>query len=159
VGLITNKINGTSLYNTSSTWQSGAAYLKVVRHVVGDTLLAGDCTLTATTGVNPTPCPTSASVLENFFPYTGVAQITYNLSDGQIVTLAGVRAWVANAPLANVASTEYRVFYQSNGQIFVGVLDKDGTTLQLASGSTTPQDFYIFLNQAAVQSIKSAITF
>jgi hypothetical protein len=37
---------------------------------------------------------------------------------------------------------------------------KDGTTLgTYPLGSTTPQNFYIFLNSAAVQSVASAITF
>ncbi|KVQ24127.1 hypothetical protein WL57_18875 [Burkholderia cepacia] len=160
LGIITNTINGTSLYNKQATWQSGAAYMKVTRQVVGDTVLTGDCAAPQTTGPTPTPCSATASTLEAFFPYTNAADNkTYNLSDGQIVTLAGARAWVANAAL-NTPTAEYRVFYQNNGQIDVGAVIRDGTTLAIApAGSTTPQNFYILLNSAAIQSVKTAIAF
>jgi hypothetical protein len=155
LGLITNTVNGTSLYNKQASWQTGAAYLKAVRQVVGDTVLVGDCAAPDTTGPNVTPCVSTAPILESFFPHTSAADgSTYNLSDGQIVTLAGTRAWVANTAL-NTATPEYRVYYQSNGQIFSGVLIKDGTPL----APITSQDFYIFLNSAAVQSVAAAITF
>lgn len=160
LGLITNTINGTSLYNKQAGWQSGAAYMKVTRQTVGDTVFTGDCAAPQTSGPNVTPCSTSASTLEAFFPYTSASDNrTYNLSDGQIVTLAGVRAWVADTALGT-PTTEYRVFYQNNGQIDAGAVIRDGTTLAIApAGSTTPQDFYILMNSAAVQSVKAAITF
>lgn len=160
IGFITNKINGVSLYNSQATWQSGSAYMKVTRQVVGDTVETGDCAAPKTSGTNVTPCSTTASTLEAFFPYTSTAdKKTYNLSDGQIVTLAGSRSWVANVPL-DTATTSYRVFYQNNGQIDVGTLIRSGTTLAIqSSSSATPQNFYIFLSSAAAQSVKSAITF
>lgn len=160
LGIITNTIDGTSLYSQQASWQAGAAYLKEVRQVVGDTVLVGDCTMPNTTGPNVTPCATTASTLESFFPHTSVADnTTYNLSDGQIVTLAGTRAWVANVA-SNSATTQYQVYFQNNGQIFSADLIKDGTTLGIyPSGSTAPQNFYIFLNSAAVKSVASAVTF
>jgi hypothetical protein len=161
VGLITNTVNGSSLYNKSATWQAGAAYVKVSRQAVGDTVFVGDCVAPATTGNDITPCSTTISTLEAVFPFTSANDgKTYNLSDGQIVTLAGgIRAWVANT-LMKTATPEYRVLYQNNGEIFEGALMKDGTTLALfPPGSTTAQNFYIFLNRAAVQSISSALTF
>ncbi|HEX8896801.1 MAG TPA: hypothetical protein VF783_26030 [Terriglobales bacterium] len=160
LGVLTNTINGQSLYNKQANWQAGAAYIKVVRHVVGDTVTTFDCLAPVTTGTTPTPCSTTVSTLENFFPRVSTTDgKTYQLTDGQIVTLAGMRAWVATAPLAT-ATTEYRVFYQYNGGINVGYLVKDGTTLQLAPlGGGTPQNSYYFLNSAAVQSLKAAIAF
>lgn len=160
LGVITDTINGTYLYNRQASWQAGAAYMKVVRQVVGDTVLVGDCATPNTTGPGVTPCATTASQLEAFFPHTSLTdKKTYNLSDGQIVTLAGTRAWVANVA-QSTATPQYRVYFQNNGQIFSGAVIKDGTPLQLYSaGTTTPQDFYIFLNSAAVQSVASAITF
>lgn len=160
LGLLTNTVNGVSPYNVQATWQSGSAYMKVTRQFVGDTVFAGDCASPATTGTNVTPCSTTVSTLEAFFPYAStIDNTTYNLSDGQIVTLAGVRAWVATAPL-NTATTQYRVFYQSNGQIYGGSVARDGTALQiLPAGSTTAQNFYIFLNKTAVQSVAAAVTF
>jgi hypothetical protein len=161
LGIISNAINGTSLYNQQASWQAGAAYMKVVRQVVGDTVLVGDCTTPDTTGANVTPCATTASTLEGFFPHTSVADnTTYNLSDGQIVTLARTRAWVANVVSNSAPTPQYRVYFQNNAQIFSAALIKDGTPLEIDPlGSTTPQNFYIFLNSAAVQSVASAITF
>jgi hypothetical protein len=161
VGLLTNTLNGQSLYNQQASWQTGAAYVKVVRHTVGDEAYTYDCAAPATTaGTNPTPCSATISTLENFFPYASTTDgKTYQLGDGQIVTLAGMRAWVANAALGG-ATTDYRVYYQNNGGIYAGYVIKDGTTLQLAPlGGGTPQDNYYFLNRAALQSIKSAIAF
>lgn len=160
IGLLTNTLNGQSLYNLQASWQTGAAYVKVVRHTVGDEAFTYDCAAPATTGTNPTPCSATISTLENFFPYASTTDgKTYQLSDGQIVTLAGMRAWVANAALGGV-TTDYRVYYQNNGGIYAGYVIKDGTTLQLVPlGGGTPQDNYYFLNSAALQSIKSAIAF
>ncbi|SIO61657.1 hypothetical protein [Paraburkholderia phenazinium] len=159
-GLLTDSINGQSLYNLQASWQAGSAYVKVVRQVVGNTLGVGDCVAPATTGTNITPCSTTVSTLENFFPYTSTTDGTiYQLAAGQITTVAGVRAWVANTALST-ATPEYRVFYQSNGGIYTGALIKDGTPLQVApSGGGTPTNFYIFLNSAALQSVKSALNF
>jgi hypothetical protein len=158
VGVLTDTINGTSLYSQQATWLVGSGYMKATRQFVGDTVFTGDCAAPTTTGTNITPCSTSVSTLEAFFPFASTADnTTYNLSDGQIVTLAGVRAWVANTPL-NTATTEYRVFYQNNGQIYGGAIARDGTTLQLSTGTST-QNFYIFLNEAAVKSLAAAVTF
>lgn len=158
LGVLTNTFNGTSPYNKQATWQPGSAYMKVTRQFVGDTVFTGDCVAPATTGTNVTPCSSTISTLEAFFPYVSSGDnTTYNLSDGQIVTLAGFRAWVANAAL-NTATVEYRVFYQSNGQIYSGAVARDGTTLQLSEGGSK-QDFYIFLNEAAVKSLGAAVTF
>ncbi|WCM18826.1 hypothetical protein NDK50_15480 [Paraburkholderia bryophila] len=160
VGLITNTVNGQALYNTQATWQTGAAYVKVVRQYAADTLYAYDCVAPATTGNTPTPCSATISTLEGFFPYTSTTDgKTYQLGDGQIVTVAGVRAWVANAQLGG-ATTDYRVYYQSNGGISAGYLIRSGTTLQITPlGGGTPQSNAYFLNGAALGSLKSAISF
>lgn len=160
VGTLTNTFNGQSLYNKQANWQTGAAYVKVVRHTVGDELYTYDCTGAVTTATIPTPCSATVPTLESFFPYSSTTDgKTYQLSDGQIVSLAGVRAWVSNTVLGG-ATTDYRVYYQYNGGIYAGYVVKDGTTLQLVPpGGGAPQDSYYFLNSAAVQSIKSAIVF
>ncbi|WP_345811162.1 hypothetical protein AAGS40_10295 [Paraburkholderia sp. PREW-6R] len=160
LGIITNTVNGQPLYNTQANWQTGAAYVKVVRHTIGDELYTYDCAAPATTGATPTPCSTSVSTLEGFFPYASTTDSkTYQIGDGQIVTVAGVRAWVANAPLG-AQTTDYRVYYQTSGGISAGYLIKDGTTLQIAPiGGGTPQENYLFLNGAALQSITTAIRF
>lgn len=160
LGIITNTINGQSLYNQQSGWQPGSAYLKVVRQYVGDTLLTGDCAAPDTTDTNLTPCSDTIAALEQFFPFTSAADgKTYQIGDGGISTVAGVRAWVANAPL-NTATTEYRVYYQRNGAIYSGALIKDGTLLQqVPLGGGSPVGFELAFNSAAIQSIKAAINF
>jgi len=160
LGLITNTINGNSLYNQQASWQTGSTYLKVVRQYVGDTLSVGDCVAPATTGPNITPCSTTVATVEGLFPHTSTTDgLTYQVGDGTIVTLAGVRAWVAKAPL-NTALPQYRVYYQNNGAIYSGTLVKDGTPLQIpALGGGAAQSFYIFLNNTALQSVKSAVNF
>jgi hypothetical protein len=160
LGLLTNAVNGQSLYNPLAVWQVGSGYLKVLRQVSGDTLAAGDCNPPTTTGTSLTPCSTAVSTLEAFFPVTILTDNkSYQFSDGQIVTLAGVRAWVANTPTSD-ATTSYRVFYQSNGAIYIGTLVKDGTPLQIeVLGAATPQNFYTFLNGAALNSVKAAVKF
>jgi hypothetical protein len=162
VGLITNTVNGEPLYKPGAAWQAHSAYIKVVRQVSGDTLVVSDCAAPVTTGPNPTPCASDVTTLESFFPYVSpVDGSTYQIGDGQIVnSLAGVRAWVANTPVASAATPVYLVFYQGTGGIYAGLLLKNGTTLQeFPAGSTTPQSFRILLNAAAVNSIKAAITF
>jgi len=159
LGIITNTINGMSLYNKQTSWQSGSAYLKVVRQTVGDTVTAGDCLNPITVGSNVTPCSTTISTLEGFFPHTSTSDgVTYQIGDGQIVTLAGVRAWVASKPLG-ASAVQYRIYYQSNSNIYRAVLTRDGAPLQQQYGGQAPQNFYIFLNSAALQSIKAAINF
>jgi hypothetical protein len=160
LGLITNTINGQSLYNPQANWQAGAAYVKVVRQTVGDELFTYDCVSPATAGNSPTPCSTTITTLESFFPYASTTdRKTYQLSDGQIVTLQGVRAWVANSVLGGT-TTDYRVYFQYNGGIYAGYLIRSGTTLQIAPlGGGSPQPDYYFVNNAAAQSIKSALSF
>jgi hypothetical protein len=160
VGIITDTVNGQAPYNTSASWLSGAAYVRVNMQAAGDTLQVGDCVAPTTTGSNTTPCSTAVSTLEAFFPYASSSDgVTYQLSGGQIVTLNGVRAWVSNTP-ANFATTQYRVFYQNNGSIYSGYLEKDGTPLEFyPAGSQTPTNGYIFLNGAAVQSLQAATQF
>ncbi|MEO6920570.1 MAG: hypothetical protein ABI171_16435 [Collimonas sp.] len=159
LGLITNTLNGASLYNQQASWQAGSTYLKSVKQSVGDRLYVSDCVLPVTTGPNLTPCSTTISALENFFPHVSADALTYQLGDGQIVTLGGVRAWVANAPLKASATTEYRVYYQNNGVIYRGTLIKDGTQLQVQSIGGVVQNFTLYMNSAAMQSIKSAVIF
>ncbi|EEA02358.1 conserved hypothetical protein [Burkholderia sp. H160] len=160
LGLLTNTINGQSLYSAQANWQAGAAYIKVVRQTVGDELFTYDCVSPATTGASPTPCSTTISTLESFFPYASTTDgKSYKLSDGQIVTLQGVRAWVANSVLGG-STTDYRMYYQYNGGIYAGYMVRSGTTIQIRPlGGGTPQANYYFLNNAAVQSIKSALNF
>ena len=161
LGVITNKINGTSLYNLQSTWSTGAAFVTIQRQISGDTLEVDDCSSPTTTGTSLTPCSSSAAQLSAFFPFTDPSSgITYRESDGQVQAVAGVTSWVSNAPIPIRETTTYRVFYQTNNEIFGGYLVKSGTTIAISPlGGGAPQDFEILFNEAAVQSIEAAVTF
>lgn len=163
LGVLTNTVNGVSAYNQQANWQAGAAYLKVARQTVGDTLQVQDCVSPLTTGDKVTPCPTAAATLESVFPVNfteGGAHVTYQLADGQIGTVAGARAWVANKPLGASVSPAYRVIFEHEKSVKVGVLVKDGTPSRTATAGTSDGvDFYLFFNKAAVQSVKDALTF
>ena len=151
LGLLTNTINGVSPYDNQATWRPGSAYMRATRQTVGDSLVVADCIAPATTGPNITPCSTAVATLEDFFPYKS-STTTYAIDDGRIVTLAGVRAWVAHAALTS-SPTLYRVFYQNNGKIYVGTLTKAGSPLQ------KNENISIYFNHAAIESIKSALAF
>jgi hypothetical protein len=162
LGLVNDPAVGTTFYDTQASWQTGASYMKMVRQLSGNNVIVTDCLPSVATGANPTPCPGSATTLEQSFPFTDYSSGTsYQQSDGQIVMLAGVRAWVSNAPLSQNATTTYKVLYESGGQIHSAYLGKDGTTVQeFELGSTTArQDFYIVFNAAALNSIQSALSF
>lgn len=84
--------------------------------VIGIAAIAGlgtladyDCAGAVTTGAQVTPCSSTITTLENFFPHVRPDDgTTYQITDGQIVTLEGKRAWVANFPHAGDATTDYR---------------------------------------------------
>lgn len=161
LGLI-NGSGGRTLYKQGSTWQAQSAYMKVTRQFLGDTLTVYDCTGAVTTGTNPTPCSSTVTTLENFFPAVDPlnSNVTYQIGDGQIVNSQnGVRAWVGNTPVASLATTVYPVFYEAPGGIYAGLLAKDGTVQQQFANDGTTQNFRIVFNAAAINSIKNAITF
>jgi hypothetical protein len=176
VGFLTNVVNGKPLANMSATWQPGSAYMRVTRHFVNDTVLTDDCLsplATHTTGTTLVACNTTASTLATFFPHNDETDgQTYNLSDGQIVTLAGTTAWVSNAAFQSqinmstsfdnqiVQTTQYKVYYESNGRIYCGTLIRAGTTLANESNTSPPLNSeYFFLNSAAAQTLGAAVMF
>lgn len=161
LGVITNTINGMTLYSPQSTWSSGAAFITIQRQIAGDTLEVDDCSPPITTGTSLTPCSSSTGQLSAFFPFTDPSSgITYQESDGQLQTVAGVAAWVSTAPTPIRETTSYRVFYQANNEIFGGYLVKNGTSVAINPlGGGAPQEFEILFNETAIQSIEAAVTF
>jgi hypothetical protein len=161
LGIITNSINGMTLYSPQSTWNTGSAFITIFKQFAGDTLEVDDCADPATTGTSVTACSSSTALLTAFFPFTDASSgITYQFTDGQVQTVAGVTAWVSTASVPNRPTTSYRVFYEASGQIFGGYLIKEGTAFAIDPlGGGAPQDFEILFNEAAVQSIEGAVTF
>ncbi len=145
-----------SLLKPGATFAGGAAYLKFDATQIGDAILAVDCN-GATYNADISPCAVSTA-LSSFFPRTSATDgVTYQSSDGTISTIQGVTAWVANQPRSSTASAtaNYRVYFQLNGNVYAGVLDKDGTPILPGGGNS----HFIQFNQAFLGSMQSAITF
>jgi hypothetical protein len=159
-----------ALLNTSATWASGAAYLQYTATEAADTYTVADYSST-TTGNTPSPVATgttiSALMTAGGINSTSDAT-TYTLSNGTVSTINGVTTYVATAPRPNLTTTEYRTYYEVNGNVYTGSLIKAGTVI---GGSAYPvgtsssytlnysQRVQIRLNAAAVASLKAAVKF
>ena len=149
-------------------WKPGAAYVKKQGFRVGDTYLALDCTNTAsikrTVGTETRPCRKGAT-LDKFFPATllaGSARHPYETDfagDGTISMVQGLRMWVANAPRPRqqYITPTYRIFYELNGDVYMGALQKDRTQIHYLQQDGSIVSYSIGLNQAAVSSIKQGL--
>lgn len=152
-------------FSATAQWHSGAFYNKRHGSVVGDTYIAQDCTnklpLVSTTTVAMTPC-TAGGTLDNFFPVTlyssdGHPQEIDLATDGSIKSIESVRMWVAHSPLPGSVPQSYRVYYELNGNIYMGILERDGTPFRYRQADGSVVDYSIGLNQAAVNSIQQGL--
>lgn len=148
------------LYAPQAAWAPNAGYMRVSKQAAQDILAVFDCVGPATTGPAVTPCANSVSSLEAFFPHLSANDgKTYALSDGQIVTYQNKHAWVASFPLDGIATPEYRVYYEDNGNIYSAILIKEATTFLTFNQDETKRSYDIFFNSAAISSLQSAVTF
>jgi hypothetical protein len=131
-----NAIFGNSgVLDTTTTWQTGAAFYTFTQTLKGDRYSAFDCVGSSTT-VTPLPCPTSAATLSDFMT-AGISSnsdaTTYHLADGAIRTVGGVQVWVATAPRpasgVGNSTVEYRIYFQVGSAIYTGALTLDGAEL------------------------------
>lgn len=147
------------VFTAGTSWQPGAAYIKSSGQRIGDTVFVADCTGNTTTA-DINPCA-SGTTLDNFFPYT--FQSANNLhpvesdfaGDGSISTIQGVTMWVSASPLplARSSTLVYRVFYELNGNVYTGTLEKDGTPFNYGEGNGNQVGYQITLNEAALNSV------
>ncbi|AIY42865.1 Family S53 non-peptidase homologue [Collimonas arenae] len=154
-------------FSANAQWQSGAAYTKRQGALIGDTYFALDCTnhlpAQVTTSSATTPCMLQAK-LDSFFPVT-LENANFHpyetdfSADGTISMVNGVRMWVANAPLPNAqnTTTTYRIYYELNGNVYMGALEKDGTSYKYPQRDGSVVAYYIGLNQAAVSSVQQGL--
>jgi hypothetical protein len=162
-----------TLLSSSAVWASNAAYLKFTQTAINDIFLVDDFGGVATTGTSPTPVAT-VTTLANLLGAGGITTndngtaAIYSLSNGTVSTINGVNTYVANSPIVKSTTTEYRIFLELNGNVYQGVWIKAGTVLGGPSYLVgTPSSYtinysshtQIRLNQAALNSLKSAITF
>jgi len=151
-------------FSATAKWQSGAAYIKRQSALVGDVYFAQDCTnsypATSTRTAATTPCQTEAT-LDNFFPISLVDPHTYEsdfATDGTISIINGVRMWVANQPMPPVDDTKaYRIYYELNGNVYMGLLEKAGTPFLNAQTDGSVVNYSLAMNQAAVNSIQQGV--
>ncbi len=159
-----------ALLGSSATWASGAAYLQYTATQTADTYTVVDYT-GATTGDTPNPVATGTTI-SALMTAGGIISnsdsTTYTLSNGAVSTINGVKTYVATAARPNLTTTEYRTYYELNGNVYTGSLIKAGTVIGgspywvTSGGSTTlnySQQVQIRLNSAAVASLKAAVTF
>ena len=158
---------GFNNFSATANWQAGAAYVRQQGKRVGDVVIVNDCpndtTPVTTTGSAPSPCATGAT-LDQMFPATLPYQSTHpyeheQLADGVISQVAGVRMWVANAtlPLQETGTPAHRVYYELGGNVYTGLLEKDGTAFRYRQSDGSVVDYSISLNQAAVASIRAGV--
>jgi len=179
-------MSNAALLKPGATLAPGAAWIKSTRTRTGDTLFTGDCTLDQTSAAPAglVACRTGTTLsalttLSNYFDGLAGSARTYTLAtDGTVCEIAaqatgtacppfGVRYWVSHStrdPAANVpaATSGYRVFYELNGNVYTGNLQKDGTAIRTNVGSDAApviQPFVIRVNKAFVDSLKAALAF
>jgi hypothetical protein len=154
-------------FSASTSWLAGSTYNKRHGAVVGDTYFAEDCTNSpsnpVTTTANIAACQTGAT-LDGFFPVTlvdpdGHPYETDFAGDGSIQQVQGLRMWIANAPLADELdpTTAYRVYYELDGNVYMGTLWKDATAFCYLQTDGSAVDYLIGLNQAAADSVQSGL--
>lgn len=179
--------NAAALLKPGAAFAAGSAYVKLTATRNGDTLFTGDCTLAqTTTSTTPVPCQTattlggtSQTTESSFADGTAASVKVWTLAtEGTICEIAaqgagtncppfGVRYWVASTPRStsmNIPATTpaYRVYYELNGNIYTGTLQRDGAQVRENLGSNAAPDvqpFYIRVNREFVQSLQSALTF
>lgn len=162
-----------SLLNPSATWGTGAAYMKFTATIIGDIYEVIDWN-TITTGNTPSPVATNSTIAA-LMTAGGIVSsldgVTYNMTNGNVSVINWINTYVATNPILNETGTRYRTFYELNGNVYAGVLLKDGTVVGgmpfYVAAPGTPSGYtvdysatnQIRLNKAAIDSLKSAVTF
>ncbi len=139
--------------------------MKKYGHRVGDTIFTIDCANSTTVSSDSATAPNAcqAGTLDTFFPITlGIGDHpteTDFSTDGVISTVQGLRMWVATAPLTeeSAPTQEYRVFFEFEGSVYEGFLQKDGSKFQNYQTDGSAVGYLLTLNQAAVNSVQRGL--
>lgn len=159
-------------FDFTQTWLTGASYFTRKGYRTEDTLFvfdwagAGnsyDANVKAYTGAETT--------IEAYFASATVAatsgwlydNVLYNLSDGSISVIQGLRTWISkNKRPTSAAPLESNIaLMEMNGKLYAGVLQKSGSRVRVVDviDSTVVHDYVIRLNAAAADSIMRAVKF
>lgn len=162
-----------AVLQAGKTYLPGAAYIKYMATNAGDRYDVFDCQ-SVTTGAAPSPClsgTTLAAAMAAGRTSTSDGK-TYVQADGTTSTVDGVPVWVAKTPRpqsATISTTvQYRTYFELNGNVYTGVLVRDGTALggsyyvSNPAGATvldrlTFVPFQVRLNKAARDSLAAAM--
>jgi hypothetical protein len=162
----------TTLLKATATWSAGAAYVKYTSTEISDLYTVEDFAA-ATTGNTPTPVA-SGTTIATLMAAGGISSTidatTYTLQNGSVLSINGVTTYVSSSTRPNLTTPSYRTYYELNGNVYIGNLVKAGTVLGgnpflvAVPGSAAPttdytQNFQIRLNEAAVASLQTAVTF
>lgn len=157
-----------SLLSTTATWGDGAEYEKYTATAIGDTYEVFDgSSTTTTTGDTPIPIATNTTIAARMGAGGFVSNsdnTTYTMTNGTVSVINGVNTYVATNPRPSTTTTQYRTYFELNGNVYTGALIKNGTVrggnAYLVAGIYDySMKYQIKLNKAAVDSLKSAVTF
>lgn len=157
-------------FDFTQNWLAGSTYFTRKGYRQADTVFVYDTSGT-TYGANVTQVPTTVTTLEDLFNSASfvtaggvtVDKVVYPFSAGNIVSIEGVRAWVATnkRPASASPTDKYAVLFELNGKIYFGALEKAGTRFHDIDGvdGTIVNDYSIRLNSTAGASIKQIVKF
>lgn len=156
--------------DTTTSWAAGAAYLRFTAKNLGDRYNVVDCTTNSTTlGTTPNPCNTGTTLAAAMAAgeTSSSDATTYHTADGLMGVVGGVNIWIANQPRpvsgTGTSTTEYRIYFELNGNVYTGNLVRDGATLggfryRAVIGDPSTDvffDYVVRMNGAAAQSLAS----
>ena len=160
-------------FNENYSWLPNSAYVIRKSYLENDALFLKDWSTTrVSTGTNVIPLQIAGiNTIEAYFNYRsskGLGPLvfdgmSFNLTDGTIKTVQGLRTWIANTPkpVTYKPTTEYLTISEMNGMLYEGAFISAQTrTLvndQTNLGSTL--DYTVSLNDQAISSIKKLINF
>jgi hypothetical protein len=146
-----------SLLKPNPAFIAGAKYYRRTGVRNGDIVLMNDCGA-RTYNTITSECGTAATIEAAFPQVLGVA---YNLGDGTLQTIQGLRAWVANTALpTNVSATPSSlVLVEIGGKVYRGLLQRDGAPIRTRLADGTISDVALRFNEQAMQSLQAAVAF
>jgi hypothetical protein len=162
--------SNSSLLNSTATWGAGSAYLEYTATNVADRYRVFDFS-TTTTGTSPSPVATGTTIAA-LMTAGGIASTSdatnYTLANGSVSVINGVTTYVASVLRPNATSNLFRTYYEVGGNVLTGDLLKAGDLLggssyqETVNGVTSANysaKYQIRVNQAAINSLKAAVTF
>jgi hypothetical protein len=159
-----------SLLTGTATWGAGSAYLEYTATNVADRYRVFDFS-TTTTGTSPSPVATGTTIAA-LMAGGGIASTsdatTYTMANGSVSVISGVTTYVASVLRPKSTSNLYRTYYEVGGNVVTGDLLKAGDVVggsaydETVNGATVTNysaKYQIRINQAAINSLKAAVTF